>query len=234
MFNPDIDFSPWARRLSSESRVLIPNVLPPTLAEALHARLERVDDWDLAHRDKEGSRLLPSREYAALGKAGREVMLASLARDSHGRYGFAYDSCMLVERYMQRPDPDDLLHRVVEMMHGEPFLAFVRNLVGDASIRRSLVQATRYLPGHFLRRHEDIVEDGKDRRYAFVFNLGKAWHADWGGLLQFLDHRGDVVDTFVPAFNSLSLFKVPQPHVVSLVGAWAERPRYALTGWFMA
>ncbi|WP_440225756.1 2OG-Fe(II) oxygenase [Dokdonella sp. MW10] len=234
MFNPDIDFSPWSARLSERTRVLIPGALQPAVAQALHERLARVEDWDLAFRDGHASTLLPAARYAALGQEGRRDLLARLARESLGRYGFAYDSCMLVERYMQQPDPDDLLHRIVEMMHREPFLAFVRNLVGDASIRRSLVQATRYLPGHFLRRHEDIVEDGRDRRYAFVFNLGREWQADWGGLLQFLDARGDVVETFVPAFNSLSLFKVPQPHAVSLVGGWAEQPRYALTGWFMA
>ncbi len=233
MFNPDIDFSPWAKRLASESRVLIPDVLQPALADALHERFERIDDWDLAYRDEEGPRLLAWREYAALGPAGRAALLAKLARESRGRYGFAYDSCMLVERYMQAPDPQDILHRLVEAMHSEPFLAFVRDLVGDTSIRRSLVQTTRYEAGHFLRRHEDIVEDGRDRRYAFVFNLGRGWQADWGGLLQFVDGTGRVVDTFVPAFNTLSLFKVPQPHMVSLVGAWAERPRYALTGWFM-
>ena len=41
-----------------------------------------------------------------------------------------------------------------------------------------------------------------------------------------------VVDTFVPLWNSLSLFRVPQPHVVSLVAPWAGSPRYSITGWF--
>ena len=41
-----------------------------------------------------------------------------------------------------------------------------------------------------------------------------------------------MVDTFVPLWNSLSLFRVPQPHVVSLVEPWAGSPRYSITGWF--
>ena len=50
---------------------------------------------------------------------------------------------------------------------------------------------------------------------------------------QFLDPSGRrVVDTFTPLWNSLSLFRVPQPHVVSLVAPWAGSPRYSITGWF--
>ena len=41
-----------------------------------------------------------------------------------------------------------------------------------------------------------------------------------------------VVDTFTPLWNSLSLFRVPQPHVVSLVAPWAGSARYSITGWF--
>ena len=57
--------------------------------------------------------------------------------------------------------------------------------------------------------------------------------ADWGGLLHFLDPTGQrAVDTFTPVWNSLSLFRVPQMHEVSLVAPWAGSPRYSITGWF--
>ena len=66
-----------------------------------------------------------------------------------------------------------------------------------------------------------------------MINLSRDWLPDWGGLLQFLDPaERRVVDTFVPLWNSLSLFRVPQPHVVSLVAPWAGSPRYSITGWF--
>ena len=36
----------------------------------------------------------------------------------------------------------------------------------------------------------------------------------------------------MPRYNTLSLFKVPAPHVVSLVAPWAQAPRLAITGWW--
>jgi Rps23 Pro-64 3,4-dihydroxylase Tpa1-like proline 4-hydroxylase len=35
-------------------------------------------------------------------------------------------------------------------------------------------------------------------------------------------------------WNALSIFRVPQPHLVSLVSPWAGENRIAITGWFLA
>ena len=103
---------------------------------------------------------------------------------------------------------------------------------GDARVRRMNAQATRYRAGHFLKLHDDFnAEEG--RLYAYVINLTREWKADWGGLLQFLDAEGRVIDTLMPRWNSLSIFRVPAPHVVSLVAPWAEGERLAVTGWML-
>lgn len=57
--------------------------------------------------------------------------------------------------------------------------------------------------------------------------------ADWGGLLQFIDVDGQVLDTFLPRWNTLSLFAVPAGHAVSLVAPWARQDRLAITGWLL-
>ena len=88
-----------------------------------------------------------------------------------------------------------------------------------------------YRPGQFLRMHDDKSHD-EDRAFAYVINLGRNWEADWGGLLQFVDDRQNVVETFTPHWNSLSLFRVPQAHQVSQVAPWAGDHRYSITGWF--
>jgi Rps23 Pro-64 3,4-dihydroxylase Tpa1-like proline 4-hydroxylase len=139
----------------------------------------------------------------------------------------------MLGRYLDEARSEHLLRQLVDVFHYEPILDFIRQLTGDPAIARVRIQATRYRAGHFLRRHDDTGYDDQHRRFAFVFNLSRGWQADWGGLLQFLGADGRVVDTFVPHYNSLSLFKVPQLHCVSQVAAWAEAPRYALTGWFM-
>lgn len=65
-----------------------------------------------------------------------------------------------------------------------------------------------------------------------MLNFSRGWCAEWGGTLQFLDGEGDVVETFVPHFNSMSLFVVPTPHIVGYVAPYATAPRLSITGWF--
>jgi SM-20-related protein len=71
------------------------------------------------------------------------------------------------------------------------------------------------------------------RRVAYVLGLTKDWKFDWGGFLQFLDpESGRVIDSFPPAFNVLTLFRVPQWHSVSFVTPFAMGQRLSLLGWY--
>jgi SM-20-related protein len=65
-------------------------------------------------------------------------------------------------------------------------------------------------------------------------NLTHQWRADWGGILNFLDADGHVAEGYVPAFNALNLFRVPQRHNVSYVAPFAMNGRYSITGWLRA
>ena len=124
------------------------------------------------------------------------------------------------------------LGAVLAFLNSPMFIEFARYLTGDPAIRMVSAMAVRYRPGHFLRLHHDRIAD-EDRAFAYVINLSPEWKPDWGGLLEFLDPaERQVVETFTPHWNSLSLFRVPQPHQVSLVAPWALAPRYSITGWF--
>jgi len=153
--------------------------------------------------------------------------------DPEQAFRFAYDSYMMVAAYKQQRDPGLLLHRVLELFNSPEYLELARELTGDSRIRRVNAQATRYRRGHFLRQHTDI-NTREGRLYAYVLNLSRDWQADWGGLLQFVDVDGRVMDTFLPRWNSLSLFAVPANHVVSLVAPWARDDRLSITGWFLS
>lgn len=126
------------------------------------------------------------------------------------------------------------LHRFLEYLNSPPMLEFVHQVTGHADIGKADAQATRYLPGHFLRRHNDTIQDDPDdvRRAAYVFNLTRDWEADWGGLLQFLGEGDRVEEAWTPAYNALVLFSVPSWHCVSCVAPFATEPRLAITGWF--
>ncbi|MGI9295874.1 MAG: 2OG-Fe(II) oxygenase family protein, partial [Pseudomonadales bacterium] len=73
-----------------------------------------------------------------------------------------------------------------------------------------------------------------NRRAAYVINLTPAWNADWGGLLHFVAADGKITDSFLPTYNAITLFQVPQKHFVSYVSPFAGEQRISITGWLRA
>jgi len=239
MIDPHLDPAPWRQRLHREGRVQVDAFLQPAAAERLRTCLLTEVPWTLALRDAGGARTLDHATYSAMDDAAIAALLTRTARVSgdhaasaESRFRFAYDSYMMVRAYQEGRDPGLLLHRVLELFNSPEYLAFMHALTGDTRIRRVNAQATRYRRGHFLRYHTDI-NSSEGRLYAYVLNLSHDWHADWGGLLQFIDGDGRVVDSFLPRWNTLSLFAVPAGHAVSLVAPWAGQDRLAITGWLL-
>ncbi len=234
MLNPSLHSVAARDRLMRDGRVQIADYLQLDAAERLHACLSREVPWTLALRDGEGARTIAHADYAAMSDGDRTALLRAVADSAAGgQYRFIYDTYMMVGAYREGRDPGLLLHRVLEFFNSSDYLDFLRALTGDDAVRRVNAQATRYRRGQFLRYHTD-AESNEGRRYAYVLNLSPRWEADWGGLLQFVDGDGHVVETFLPRWNSLSLFRVPAGHAVSLVAPWADGERLAITGWLLS
>lgn len=231
MINPRLDLPRWRGELALASRLQIPEFLQPEAAEALARCLEQEVPWQLAERSEGEPRTSPRGSYPD-GPALQAVLQRAYARASR-EYQFAYDSYMLVRAAKEGWDPHLLVHRMLEFFNSQQYLAFIRWLTGDPALTHVSAQCTRYRPGQFLMPHDD--EDAHEgRRYAYVLNLSREWQADWGGQLQFLDAEGRVLQTLLPRWNSLSVFRVPQRHQVTLVAPWAARPRHAITGWWLS
>jgi len=231
MISNEIDIEHWRHALAQRSRIQIPGFLQPAAADALARELAEAVPWQMAERSEGESRTTPRGAYPDDAEFAR-LLQRGYARAADS-YQFAYDSYMLVKAAMEGWDPDLLVHGVLRFFNTPQFIEFARHLADDPAITHATAQCTRYRPGHYLLPHEDLdVSEG--RRYAFVVNLGRDWRPDWGGQLQFLDAGDAVVDTFLPRWNSLSLFRVPQRHQVTLVAPWAAQPRHAITGWWLA
>ena len=82
-----------------------------------------------------------------------------------------------------------------------------------------------------LEAKQETLNATQERLVAYVLGLTPAWSADYGGLLQFLDAGGAVEETFMPRYNTLTLFRVPADHCVSYVSDFCTRSRYSITGW---
>ena len=231
MINNDLLLEPWRARLRAHGRVQIPGFLQEPSALRLQQCLREEVPWETAQRSDavlaDGQDRSPPP-----GSAADEVALAATCLRAREGFEFYFDRYRMIDARRDGTDPQLVLHAVVDFLNSPQFLDFARQLTGDPAIRMVSAIGVRYRAGHFLRAHNDLAND-ENRAFAYVINLSRQWSPDWGGLLHFLDpEQRRVVDTFTPLWNSLSLFRVPQPHVVSLVAPWAGSARYSITGWF--
>lgn len=232
MINNGIDLNHYRQLLVQRTRVQIPDFLQADAAETLHRCLRDDIPFALAERSDGRSHTIDAASYAGMDAEARQALLQKAYDRAKTEFQFSYDSYMIVKAMKEGWTPNPL-HAVLEFLNSSEFLMFARRLTGEPTINRVSAQGTRYRAGQFLTRHQDR-EAGENRVCAFVINLSKEWDSDWGGLLQFHDEDDRLVDTFVPYWNTLSLFRVPQSHTVSLVSPWAGADRLAITGWFLA
>lgn len=232
MISNDVDFSPYRLQFQRAGRVQVPGFLQAAAAERLHQCLRHEVPWTLAERIDGQPKTTPAADYAAMSEEQLQQIYQQAYTRARDGFQFVYDSYMLVRAMKEGRDPDLVLHVVLEFLNSPEALEFARWMTGAPDIVATNAQATRYQPGQFLTHHDDKFDD-ENRAAAYVINLSKNWHPDWGGLLQFHDASGGVGETLMPRWNSLSMFTVPQSHSVSLVSPWAGEPRLAITGWFM-
>lgn len=215
-------------------RLHIPGILEAPSAAALHAALREAGGWTRSIHLEDGRDVdLSVEELEALPDPERIELERALADSSTDRLQYVFDTVRIsAELGAGRPvaAPMRAIH---DFINGPAFLGMAAELTGDDRLAFADVMATRYLPGHFLTAHGD--ENPLERRlYAYVLNLTPGWRADWGGVLMFLDDDGHVAEGYVPAYNALNLFAVPQTHAVSMVSRLARTPRLSITGWIHA
>ena len=233
MLNPSLDIPALAQQFRLRNRIQVKNILLPEVAERLYQCLEHEVPWGVAFLDGTEPKLLQADEVAKFSPTDWQTLHRRIQTTPPENFQFLYHSYMMVTAYIEKRNPGLPLHQAVEYINGNIFLELLKNISGITNIIKADAQATRYVSGCYLKRHNDMGT-GDERQLAYVINLTKNWRADWGGLLQFLTEDGEVSDTFYPAFNSMTLFKVPMFHHVSYVAPYAAHGRYAITGWGMS
>lgn len=230
--NRAMDIEAAARLFAQRGRVLIADVLKPSSAEILRGSLLSEVPWRLTYNDGDKNVVLGADALENLGDRGRHELLQGILTRAQDHFQYLFRSYPMVSTYVKGEDPQLFLHHVFEWLNDPRTLDVIRTVTGIRTLLKANAQATLYQPGHFLTQHDDSGYPEQHRRVAYVLNMTRGWRVEWGGLLQFLSADGDVEDVWVPRFNSLALFTVPTPHVVSYVAPFAGQPRYAITGWF--
>lgn len=235
MLNPALNTAVLNDEFKRSQRLLIPDILEPDSARALSDCLRKEVPWGLSTQVEGNGRTFQSEELRTMKQDEWQSLISGVQKEAQAGYQFFFNSYQMVSAYKEKRNPGLFLHELLEYLNSAPMLEFVRQTTGLDDIAKADAQATRYLPGHFLRRHNDVGQAGPtdSRRAAYVLNMTANWQADWGGQLQFLDESGEAVkESWPPGWNTLSLFSVPAWHCVSCVAPYATEPRLAITGWF--
>ena len=227
--NPALNQEAIAAAYAGNGRVHIPDILAADSARRVHRCLEQETQFSLVTRKDDGYvRLRPGASLSAQQQA--ELMRNTYMKARDG-FHYLYDNHPMSNDGEPYPDPAHYLAAVTRFLNSAPFLDFVRRVTGSSAIAFTEAQATRYQGGHFLNQHDD--SHGKHGRIAaYVLNMTPHWRADWGGALLFSDRPGHISEGYLPAFNALNIFAVPQDHLVSLVTPFAGAHRLSITGWF--
>lgn len=234
--NPQLDSDRLRREFHNSGRLKCEPFLEHRGASILLECLKRNVQWiTLLSRNQRvlevtgpgGGELNHAQRAEAVGQA--------YAAEANG-FSFCYETnrrSPAADELQTRGAPlPSILQEWVSFLNSLPTLEMFRCITGVNNLSWANVQASRYQPGHFLGLHDDSADP--NRRIAYVLNLTQTWSPAWGGLLQFLAADNGISQTYVPQFNALHLFRVPQPHMVSLVCPFARRARYAVSGWFHA
>lgn len=212
-------------------RLHLPGIFTAEVATRIHRALATETPWTLHYNEGETRHLdLAVAEFDALDEPTRRAFMASLHARARLGFQYVFDNFPISDLHPDGQYAHSYLMRVYEFMRTPAFLQFARTLTGFDNIVNVDMQATRYRAGHFLTAHDDDVE-GKGRLAAYVLNFSPRWRADFGGILQFIDHDGHVAEGLVPTFNALNVFRVPALHAVSAVAPFVTAPRLSLTGW---
>jgi len=229
-FAGGLDVRAIAGVYAAVGRVHVRPIFTRETAESVYHSLTNEIQWQLQLNDGDKPISRDGASFEALSEADRaRVMQAVYANAARG-FQYIYNNFPISDLYEQGQQRSLYVMRLYEFLTSPEFLEFARAVTGVRSIAVVDAQATLYRPGHFLTRHDDL-QHSKKRVAAYVLNFTPRWVADWGGVLQFIDGDGHVAEGYTPVFNALNLFRVPQPHNVSLVAPFAQGGRYSITGW---
>lgn len=227
--SPALEPARIAMAYRRDGRVHVPGILTAESAQRMHDCLMRETQFRLVTRDGDGYvRLTPDAVLTPQQEARALYQAYDRARSG---FNYFYENHPLSLGGEAYADPSHYLAAITAFLNGAAFLDFARKVTGSSEIRLVEAQATRYRKGHFLNLHDD-ARDAHGRIAAYVLNMTPRWRPDWGGALLYLDRPDHIAEGYLPAFNALNIFAVPQLHLVSMVSPFAGADRYSITGWF--
>jgi len=206
---PGQDWAALHRDYERDSRIQVRDFLAPAAAAAVTQALAGGMPWGMYWMHGERAMNIAEIDLQAAPELERNLLHRQLVEQAQTSFQFSYFGCPMSPQALSGLAPDHALRGIAARMVSHEFLDAGKALVGDDEIRGMNANLTRYDTGQFLRYHDDSGTH-EPRVAAYVLNLSVDWAPDWGGLLHFIDADRNIAKTFVPHYNSLVVFKVPQ------------------------
>jgi Rps23 Pro-64 3,4-dihydroxylase Tpa1-like proline 4-hydroxylase len=230
--NPALDVAGLKERFAATGRMQIRDALDPAAAERLHQCLMTELPWMLAYNDGATPQYLRKEEMAQMSPQDQGAFMQKIFANAARGFQFVYMDFPVSGTANIEGQRKFYTHEVLNFLGGETFQALLRDLTGFDEPLNVDSHATCFQAGHFLTNHNDLVSDEDPRVFAYVVNMTKGWRPDWGAKTEFFDDAGNVIESFTPQFNTITVFRVPQPHSVTFVPPFCPERRVAMTGWF--
>ena len=232
--NRRIDAGSLRSEFNERGRVRVQNFLQVDGAVALYNAMRRVR-WRTLVVSKE--KLMGTVPFQDV-EPETDRMALELAHEGVG-LGFASvydaDSPFSEDGICDEADSNcgnSVLEGFQEFLSSLDFIGFVNRVTGVEDLERVTCQSTRFRSGHFVLFNSATALSDKTRKRRICFHLGLTadWKPEWGGLLEFRNQHDKSIEAFVPCFNTLDLFLVPQGYWISSVAAFAPAMRLAVSG----
>ena len=218
------DIEKYTNEFQLEKKVQIPMILKEEVAEQLFKYCVLEKNWTLSTGFDQ------MKFQKKVGKPFEKANAQQIKKvqDKFKNDHFSY----IFHRSMNNDTPSYIEFSIRKMMSSPAFIESIQQITGLEVTELSTLFLSKYRGGHFLSPHSD-KGNGK---LAFVLHLTKGWKPQYGGLLHFMNtKKTEVVRTFCPQFNQLTIFEVPEkgiPHYVSHVVPYIKQDRFAITGWY--
>lgn len=232
ILNPALDLDRLRAEYQRVGRVRIVGLLVGDGPQRLLTHLKARTDWRQILNSSDKAFELDQAIRDRMSDQQREALDTAVFNGARHGFQYRYETVRVADGVKARSEGADLLTNFASWLSGPGPLEVFKAITGASDTRFLDAQATAYARGDFLTAHDDDVA-GKDRRAAYVFGLTQGWRPEWGGLLMFHGEQHKI-EAVVPAFNTVDILAIPQPHSVSYVSPAAPSSRYSITGWLRA
>ena len=226
--NDNINFSDYTETLLNKGRVQIHNFFTDTSAKKLQKLLVEHSQWYLAYNEFNNFYEIPFDKVESISSEAKTKFMDALYQRAENNFQYVFKQFIISQAIQLNEESP--INFIDSFVNSTPFLNAMRTITNDKGINWADSIASSYAPGHFLTNHDDI-HNKNDRVVAYTIGMTEDWDPNWGGNLVFFDKNNNIEEGFLPRFNTLSVFTIPQQHAVQLVAPFANKERLSLLGW---